>query len=87
MYAYAGAAAVTAFLVSRSRAQARRARVSLETLRRQDATTSAAIIGMLGRNARFAALAALEGSSIVKRDAEDAAKLQAGVELSIAAAS
>jgi cytidylate kinase len=94
------AGALAAVLVSRAKARAAPGRVTVTTLARQDAATSAAIIGMLGggggsvkcsfsssessSSSRFATLAQLEGISIVQRDAEDARKLQAGVELSIA---
>jgi len=54
-------------------------------LQEQNAATSAAIIDLLKDDASFKAVSESEGKSIVQRDAEDAAKLQAGVQLSIAA--
>ena len=53
-------------------------------LKKQDAKTSAAIIGLLEGDAKFTALSKFEGESIVGRDAEDAEKLQKGVDASIA---
>ena len=53
-------------------------------LKKQNAETSAAIIGLLAEDADFAKLAKYEGEAIVARDAEDAAKLQSGVDGSIA---
>ena len=51
----------------------------------QNAATSAAIITHLSKNKTFHSISNAEGKSIVQRDTEDAAKLQAGVELSIQA--
>ena len=54
-------------------------------LSQQNAATSAAIITHLSKNKTFHSISNAEGKSIVQRDTEDAAKLQAGVELSIQA--
>jgi cytidylate kinase len=54
-------------------------------LSQQNAATSAAIITHLSKNKTFHSLSIAEAKSIVQRDTEDAAKLQAGVELSIQA--
>ena len=54
------------------------------TLEKQNASTSAAIISKLEGDAGFAKLSQFEGDSIVKRDEEDAEKLQRGVDASIA---
>ena len=59
--------------------------MDMNTLAAQDASTSRAIIDALSSDPAFAALSASEGAAILARDAEDAEKLQAGVELSIAA--
>ena len=54
------------------------------SLKKQDASTSAAIISLLEEDAEFVALSKFEGESIVGRDNEDAEKLQKGVDASIA---
>mmetsp|Transcript_17031 Transcript_17031/g.53143 ORF Transcript_17031/g.53143 Transcript_17031/m.53143 type:complete len:325 (+) Transcript_17031:203-1177(+) len=54
------------------------------TLEKQNAATSAAIIAALGADEGFLKLSKFEGDAIVKRDEEDAEKLQRGVDSSIA---
>lgn len=52
-------------------------------LQRQDASTSKAVIETLAENSQFIELSKVETAGIIKRDEEDASKLQTGIDLAI----
>ena len=58
--------------------------LSVATLKRQDAVTSAAVVDAFSAHEVFVALAATETDAILRRDAEDAEKLTAGIAMSVA---
>mmetsp|Transcript_12681 Transcript_12681/g.15335 ORF Transcript_12681/g.15335 Transcript_12681/m.15335 type:complete len:244 (-) Transcript_12681:959-1690(-) len=57
--------------------------LSLETLKSQNADTSNTIISLLATNETFKTLSDNQTKMILQRDAEDAEKLQAGIQLGI----
>mmetsp|Transcript_1978 Transcript_1978/g.2811 ORF Transcript_1978/g.2811 Transcript_1978/m.2811 type:complete len:382 (+) Transcript_1978:8-1153(+) len=58
-------------------------RITLPMLKKQDSTLSNAIIDMYANNPRFIEVSEKATKAILKRDAEDAEKLQKGIDLAI----
>lgn len=76
--AAAGAVAVAIYALKRMRGK-----LTYETLKAEDSTTTTAIIDAFCADQKFLALAKSETSAILKRDAEDDEKLAAGIKMAV----